>query len=340
MSIKISDINKTVWYHGGDSGYTHLRAGDGIDGRGVYLTADLPRAKMYSHRDTNGNDRERPCVYTVRVHIDPARIFDTEQRADIREYIAEDTPWVAELLAQYGERAMCMNLATLKIYAGWDNDDLIDLGYHAILHYEDLVLLDPDLVVTLAPLEGGVPVQANPLTGVADGKNSRFQEKLFDLLWGIRCQIDNEYLFDVEMARTKSVYASVRGETVRFSDHTKFRQHTGIRENLEALDDLLELFEKHLPEFAPTLAEFDAEYRHHLHRVKESAAKASLTRSQKREATLRDIEAELQKMPPEFYRKDGGLLISRRRKIGQHLRRVLGSRATLELLDEVLSTRY
>jgi len=140
------DVNNTIWYHGSATKRDKLEKGDGVDGVGLYLTKNKQRAEMYAKKDKHGNVYENFYIHEVKVNINPNEIWDCSKKYDLSKYT--NAPWLDELIQKHGEEIKYMKGLSAKIYLGWahDNDQLLKHGFKAILHFEDLIVLDLNIV--------------------------------------------------------------------------------------------------------------------------------------------------------------------------------------------------
>ena len=146
--------SRTTYYHGGAKRYDRLRPGDGVDGKGIYLTSDLKRAEMYGKRDTSGKDR---AAHITEVAIDLSRIkvWDYGETFDLRDF--SSASWVDDLIKKHGEKSVLMNGENARIYLfGNDNTGIKKLGYKAIKkplfgNKHDLIVLDDSIIQRRGP---------------------------------------------------------------------------------------------------------------------------------------------------------------------------------------------
>lgn len=146
--ISNTEINNTIWYHGGPTKYEKLISGNGgIDGDGIYLTKDPKRATLYAKKDQKGNPIEG-YLHKVKINIDSNKIWDCEKIYDLRDYSKEN--WVQELYNKYGENGVKLDGCTAREFLfGKDNSGLRNLGFQAILNNNDLVVLDDNIIISV-----------------------------------------------------------------------------------------------------------------------------------------------------------------------------------------------
>lgn len=152
----IEGVNATTWYHGGACGFENLIKGKGVAGDGLYLTKNRKRAEMYAKKDNAGKLRENPCVYEVRVRIEPAKIFYGSKMYNLAEWVdkinsKQFTEWVQNTVAKYGEQSVIMDGQNANIVlSGRNNEKMIELGYDAFTENDDLILLNIDKIINLS----------------------------------------------------------------------------------------------------------------------------------------------------------------------------------------------
>lgn len=139
---------KQRYYHGGAQVYDELLPGDGIDGKGIYLTSDKRRAMMYGARDTSG--AERKSHITEVLVEDRVKVWEDEGLYDLRNFTKAS--WLTELIQKYGEQGAIMSGQNARVYLGWTPDqdpgnrNLKRLGYQAIHRGSDFIVLDPSII--------------------------------------------------------------------------------------------------------------------------------------------------------------------------------------------------
>ncbi len=139
-----NNINNTIWYHGSPKKYNEFELGGGIDGGGIYLTKYKDRAIMYAQTDKLGNKYNTYYIHQVKVNLDKDDIWDTSKKYDLSKFTNDD--WLMNLIKKHGDNAKYIDGGNAKIYLGFNNNDLIELGYKAILTPSDLIILDKSTI--------------------------------------------------------------------------------------------------------------------------------------------------------------------------------------------------
>ena len=144
----IEGVNETLWYHGGACGYAELIKGTGIAGDGLYLTRSRKRAEMYAKKDREGKLREKPCVYEVRVRINPNKIFYGSKTYNLDDWVEkinnqQFTEWIKDTIAKYGKQSVVVDgQNALIMLFGRETSKIVEFGYDAFTENDDLILLN------------------------------------------------------------------------------------------------------------------------------------------------------------------------------------------------------
>jgi hypothetical protein len=129
-------INNTTWWHG--SGRSNLaevglQFGDGMDGKGIYLTREKTRAQMYARRGADGVDRDS-YVYQVEVNVKKA----WDDRANFLMSDYTDADWAKDLT---------LDGMNARVYLGLDSNSVLTRrGFDCIHRGTDLILLNKSCV--------------------------------------------------------------------------------------------------------------------------------------------------------------------------------------------------
>ena len=143
------DINNIVWYHGSSQKRDDLNYGNGIDGRGIYLTRDKDRAKIYSKRNTQGEENKTTYIHEIKINVDIKRVWDYSKNYDLKNLT--NASWLKDMIQKNQSTIMDGSNAAIYLFggSGRNNQELIDLGYQAILTYSDLIVLDKKIIVDI-----------------------------------------------------------------------------------------------------------------------------------------------------------------------------------------------